>query len=82
MNEFWRELFTNSVDHRLSFPMPTYTHIFGNHSSSYSHFNTVTCGVQRIAVKRNRNDSDSDLVSDSGEITTFNLLLRFFDQVT
>ncbi len=27
---------------------------FGNHSSGYSCFNTVTCGVQRIAVKRNR----------------------------
>jgi hypothetical protein len=30
------------------------THIFGKHSSGYSCFNTATCGVQRIAVKRNR----------------------------
>jgi hypothetical protein len=27
---------------------------FSNHSSGYSCFNTATCGVQRIAVKRNR----------------------------
>jgi hypothetical protein len=27
---------------------------FGNHNSGYSCFNTATCGVQRIAVKRNR----------------------------
>jgi hypothetical protein len=57
-------------------------HIFDNHSSGYSHLNTATCGVQRIAVKQNYNDPDSELVSDNGEITTFNLLLNFFDQVT
>jgi hypothetical protein len=34
--------------------MPTYTHIFGNNNSNYGCLNTTTCGVQRIAIKRNR----------------------------
>jgi hypothetical protein len=28
------------------------------------------------------NNPDSEMASDSGEVTTFNLLLSFFDQVT
>jgi hypothetical protein len=40
---------------RLCFLTPTHTHIFGNHSSGYTCFNTAMCEVQRIAVKRNRN---------------------------
>jgi hypothetical protein len=82
MHEVWWGLFTNSVGHWLSFPTPTHTHIFGNHSSGYNRFNTTTCGVQRIVVKRNRKRSGFGSGSDSDEITTFNLLLSFFDQVT
>jgi hypothetical protein len=61
--------------------MPTHTHIFGNHSSSYSRLNTVTCGVQRIALTWNRNRFGFGLGFSSGKITTFNLLLSFFAQV-
>jgi hypothetical protein len=34
--------------------MSTYTHIFSNHNGGYGQLNTTTCGVQWIAVKRNR----------------------------
>jgi hypothetical protein len=54
MHKFWWGLFINSIGHWLSFPTPTHTHIFGNHNSGYSCFNTTTCRVQRITVKRNR----------------------------
>jgi hypothetical protein len=81
MHEFWWGSFTNSVGHWLRFPSPTHTHIFGNHSSGYSHLNTAICKVQRITLKWTVIDLGSDLVSDSGEITTFNLLLSFFVQV-
>jgi hypothetical protein len=80
MHESWQGLFTNSIDHRLSFPSPTHMNIFSNHKSRYRRLNTATCRVQQIAIKQNLNDSD--LVSDSSEIITFNLLLSFFDQVT
>jgi hypothetical protein len=39
----------DSVGLYPSFPMPTHTHIFGNHNNGYSHLKTATCGVQRIA---------------------------------
>jgi hypothetical protein len=58
----------------------SYAH-FGNHNSGCNPLYTTTCGVQRAAIKRIVNDSDLDLVWDSGEIITFNLLLSFFDQV-
>jgi hypothetical protein len=82
MHKFWWGMITNSIGHWLSFPTPTHTRIFGNHSSGYSRLNTATCGVQRITVNGTVIDLGSDLVSDSSEITTFNLLLSFFVQVT
>jgi hypothetical protein len=43
--ESWQGLFTDSVEHWISFAAPTHTHIFGNHNNGYDHLKTVTCGV-------------------------------------
>jgi hypothetical protein len=40
-SEPWQGLFTDSVDHLTSFPAPTDTHIFGNHSNDYDHLKTA-----------------------------------------
>jgi hypothetical protein len=82
MHEFWQWLFTNFVGHRLRFPTPTHTHIFSNHSSGYSCLNTTTCGVQRIAIKRNRKRFGFGLGFEQRWDYNFYFLLSFFDQVT
>jgi hypothetical protein len=40
---------TDYVDNMLSFPTPTHTHIFSNHSNGYGHLKTAPYGVQQIA---------------------------------
>jgi hypothetical protein len=40
-HESWRELFTDSVGHLISFPSPSHTHFFGNHINGYSHSKTA-----------------------------------------
>jgi hypothetical protein len=41
VSEFWRGSFTDSIDHLTSFPVPTHTHVFGNHSIGYGHLKTA-----------------------------------------
>jgi hypothetical protein len=47
--ESWRGSVMDSLGYFLSFPTPTDTHVFGNHSNGYHNLSTATCGVQRIA---------------------------------
>jgi hypothetical protein len=80
MRKTWRGLLTNSIDHRLSFPTPTHMHIFGNHNSGTTIL--IQPHAEFSGLPKNRIVNDSDLVSNNGGITNFNLLLSFFDQVT
>jgi ligand-binding SRPBCC domain-containing protein len=80
MRKTWWGLFTNSVDHWLSFPTPTHMHIFSNHNSGTTIL--IQSRVEFSRLPKNIIVNDSDLVSNNGEITNFNLLLSFFDQVT
>jgi hypothetical protein len=41
MRDPWWGLYTDSIGHYLSFPTPTHTHVFGNHSNDYGHLNTT-----------------------------------------
>jgi hypothetical protein len=39
--ESWRGLFMDYADHLTRFPVPTHTHVFGNHSNGYGHLKTA-----------------------------------------
>jgi hypothetical protein len=55
-------------------------HIFSNHNSGTTIL--IQSRVEFSRLPKNIIVNDSDLVSNNGEITNFNLLLSFFDQVT
>jgi hypothetical protein len=58
MSESWRDLITDSIDHLISFPVPTHTHVFSNHNNGYGHLKTADV---RSFVDFQKSDSSTAL---------------------